>query len=256
MTVRPGSPRFRAVFLDVGGTLVDERDYPMWVEIGREVGVELDEYHLAHAYLEVERETDTPHPPSHEERWRAVLVRASGMEVGPATAAEFYRAYQARPAVPRLYSDALRCLVQLQEDGRRLGVISNSRSEGSIRALLAQAGILPFFEVVVSSGTEGVAKPDPEIFRRAAVRMNVPVAEAFHVGDLAYRDARAAQAAGFSSVWLNREGTGFGEDPPEITSLTELPFLLLGLEGRLESTPGPLSGSPGAAAAEGGARRR
>ncbi|HXQ48504.1 MAG TPA: HAD family hydrolase [Thermoplasmata archaeon] len=228
-------PRFRAVFLDVGGTLVDERDYPLWTEIGRDVGVELDEYHLAHAFLEVERATDVPEPPSHEARWREVLTRASGRPVPMTVAAAFLEGLRARPVVPRLYSDALRCLTQLREDGRRLGVISNSRSEESLRSLLEKATVLRFFEVVVSSGTERVEKPSPEIFRRAAARMDVPVAEAFHVGDLAFRDAKAARAAGLSSVWLNREGTGFGDDPPEITSLTELPFHLLSLEGRLDA---------------------
>ncbi len=223
------------MFLDVGGTLVDERDYPMWIEIGRECGLELDEDHLAHAYLEVERETDTPRPPPHEERWRSVLSKASGTPVTIAVAGEFYRRLRGRPDTPRLYSDALRCLAQLRDDGRRLGVISNSRSEEHLRTLLADAGILSFFEVVVSSGTEGFAKPAPEIFRRALAKMAVPAPDAFYVGDLAYRDARAASAVGITSAWLNREGTGFGEDPPELTSLTELPFHLLALEGRLDA---------------------
>jgi len=229
---------FDIVFLDVGGTLVDERDYPLWVELGRSVGVELDEYHLAHAYLEVERETDTPDPPSHEARWQQILTRASGAPVSAATASKFMEAWHRSPVRPRVYSDVVRCLVQLRNDGRRLGVISNSRSEESLRLLLDRAGLVNFFEVVVSSGTEGVAKPDPEIFRRAAARARVAVASAFHVGDLAYRDAKAARAAGLGSVWLNREGTGFGDDPPEITSLTELPFHLLSLEGRSVRGPG------------------
>jgi FMN phosphatase YigB (HAD superfamily) len=218
------------VFLDVGGTLVDERDYPHWVELGRGVGLELDEYHLAHAVVEVERETDTPDPPTHEARWMAILGRASGQPVSLAKASEFLQAWHRSPVAPRLYSDAVRCLVQLRDEGRRLGVISNSRSEESLRLILGQATVLSFFDVIVSSGTEGVEKPNPEIFRRAAARMGVPVGGSFHVGDLAYRDAKAARAAGLGSVWLNREGTGFGDDPPEITSLTELPFHLSSLE--------------------------
>ncbi|MCI4339765.1 MAG: HAD family hydrolase [Thermoplasmata archaeon] len=224
-------PRFRAVFLDVGGTLVDERDYPLWVEIGRSCGVVLDESHLAHAYLEVERASDIPTPPPQEDRWRAVLSQASGTDVAPSVARTFHARLRERPEAPRLYSDALRCLVQLRDEGRRLGIISNSRSEEHLRALLDRAGILRFFEVVVSSGTEGVAKPDPEIFRRALAKMRVTAAESFYVGDLAYRDAKAGAATGMVTVWLNREGTGFGDDPPEITSLTELPFYLRALEG-------------------------
>ena len=222
------------MFLDVGGTLLDERDYPLWVELGRDLGIVLDESHLAHAYLEVERAGDTATPPPHEERWRSVLSKASGTEVTPAIAEEFYRRLRDRPETPRLFSDARRCLVQLRAEDRRLGVISNSRSEDHLRALLARAGIADFFEVIVSSGTEGFAKPDPRLFARALARMQVAASDSFYVGDLPYRDAKAARAAGIDSVWLNREGTGFGDDPPEITSLTELPFYLRSLEGTLD----------------------
>jgi len=226
--------RYRVVFLDLGGTLIDAADYPRWVELGRSVGLELDEYHLAHAYHEVHRETDGPVPPSKPEFWESVLTRASGAPVARAAAESFYEALRADRSPPRLYSDARRCLVHLREQGRRLAIISNSTSEASVRAILKATLIEPFFEAVISSGTEGVAKPDVRIFRRAVERMAVAPAEAFHVGDLAYRDARAAQLAGLASVWLNREGWGFGEDPPEITSLAELPYYLEALEGSSE----------------------
>ena len=53
--------------------------------------------------------------------------------------------------------------------------------------------------------------------------MAVKPDETLYVGNLAYTDAKAATAAGLHGVWLNRFGWGFGEEPPEITSLTELP---------------------------------
>jgi len=60
-----------------------------------------------------------------------------------------------------------------------MGVVSNSRSEESVRGMLRATGIEEFFRVVVSSGTEGVAKPDPEIFRRAVARWPYPSRSAF-----------------------------------------------------------------------------
>jgi HAD superfamily hydrolase (TIGR01509 family) len=221
---------FEVVFFDLGGTLIDERDGPKWAEMGRELGLTLDEYHLLHAYTEVLRETDGPVRITMESLWGQVLDRASGEKVDPDLVRAFLDRGLKERSPARLFSDARRCLVQVRDQGRRLGVISNSRSEEHVRELLREARIEAFFEAVVSSGTERVAKPDPEIFRRAAARMRVDPAHAFHIGDLAFRDAKAARAAGFGSVWLNRDGWGFGEDPPEITSLTELPAYLEGLE--------------------------
>ncbi|EQD42011.1 hydrolase, haloacid dehalogenase-like family, partial [mine drainage metagenome] len=121
-----------------------------------------------------------------------------------------------------LYSDVRRCLDALARQGRTLAVVSNSTSEAWVRRVLDTAGILDHFARVTSSGTEGVAKPDPAIFRRTLERLGVPPAEALHVGDLEHTDARAAIAAGLSGLWLNRFGTGLGFDPPEITSLLEV----------------------------------
>ncbi|MGI0068384.1 MAG: HAD family hydrolase, partial [Thermoplasmata archaeon] len=93
------------------------------------------------------------------------------------------------------------------------------------------------FTTVTSSGTEGVRKPDPEIFRRALARAHVEAGESFYVGNLAHTDAEAARAAGLGSVWLHRYGTGFNLDPPEITSLLEVPNWVRRLEGTVERYP-------------------
>lgn len=219
--------RIDIVFFDLGGTLLEERSFDVWIEVGERVGLEVDPDHLSHAYEEVKRETDTPvGRPTFEEFWRQVLARTCRTEVAPAVVAEFLRGLEEAPRTLRLFSDARRCLEEIEALGLRRGVISNSRSEEGVRDHLAKARILDGLDPIVSSGTEGVAKPARELFLRAAERAHVPPERAFYVGDLAYTDAKAAAAAGFHSVWLNREGTGFGDDPPEITSLTELPGYL------------------------------
>ncbi len=52
------------------------------------------------------------------------------------------------------------------------------------------------------SGEEGVRKPDPEIFRRALVRLGVAAHEALFVGDHPVADIEGAHGAGLLPVWM------------------------------------------------------
>jgi len=223
------------VLFDLGGTLIDNYDFTHYANLARRCFLEVEEEPLAHALAEVERETDCPHPTARDEWtnpefWGAVLARATGKAVDRATAERFLALARSEPGSYRLYSDSRRCLEELADQGRRLGIVSNSTSEARVRAILDRAGVLPFFERIISSGSEGVAKPDPEIFRRALGRMKLDGPEALYVGNLAYTDAQAARAAGLHGIWLNRAGTGLGSDPPEITSLLEVPLCVRRLE--------------------------
>ena len=229
--------RIRAVLFDLGGTLVDERDLAGWAELARGIYLDVGPEELGHAYAEVEAEVDAD--PVDLDRnegqvayWQRVLARASGREVSEDRVARFVTARRlaGRDRPLPLYSDVRRCLDQLEGEHRRLAVVSNSTSEAAVRRILDVAGILRYFERVVSSGSEGVRKPDPEIFRRALGRLGVPGAEALYVGNLPRTDAVAARQAGLHSVWLHRDGTGLGSDPPEITSLLEVPLVVRQLE--------------------------
>lgn len=225
--------RVEWVFFDLGGTLLDYVDPVRWAECAAAAGLVLEPEHLAHTYEEVERESDAAVVPyGYREFWRGVLGRASAAAVTEAALDRFYQAEVENPVQPRLFSDTLRCLSELRADRRRLGIISNSRSMESVRWHLRDTGIEGYFSWVISSGTEGVEKPDSRIFQIAVERARTRPGASVHVGDQPGRDARAATRAGLHGVWLHRGGTGFGEDPPEITSLTELPHYVRELDGR------------------------
>lgn len=218
----------RAVLFDLGGTLVDERDYAGWCDLARRFYLEIDPDAMTHAYLEVEREVDeSPLRGEKDEQltdfWQRILGRAAGQEVSPEVAVRFRDALRASERPFGLFSDTRRCLDSLSAERRVLAVVSNSTSEAQVRQILHKVGILDYFSRVVSSGTEGVAKPDREIFLRALRRLKVRPEEALYVGNLPNTDAKGAIAAGLHALWLNRYGFGYGEDPPEITSLLEVP---------------------------------
>ena len=232
----PSAPSIRAVLFDLGGTLIDERNFAGWAEVAGRCLLDLDPDRLAHAYHEVEIDIDAhPRPELWGEAglfdfWQRVLSEAAGREVGRATVERFAHGVRDLDGEIHLFSDARRCLDALRAQRRALGIVSNSSSEARVRSILDRAGILDYFSRVVSSGTEGVAKPEAEIFHRAVRRMDVAPGEAFYVGNLASTDARAARAAGLHSVWLHRDGTGLGDDPPEITSLLEVPLVVRRIE--------------------------
>jgi putative hydrolase of the HAD superfamily len=81
----------------------------------------------------------------------------------------------------------------------RLGVVSNAY--GNLPALLAEAALAPF-AVVLDSAIEGVRKPDPALYARAAARLAVPPSAILHVGDSWERDVVPAHAAGMQTAWL------------------------------------------------------
>lgn len=239
--------RVRAVLFDLGDTLVDEKDFDGWAELARRCYLDLDPDILRHSYFEVLDDVDAmPHPAVREagliDFWRRTLSRAAAKPIDEATTRKFLGAVHETERPVHLYSDARRCLEALAGERRSLAVVSNGSSEASVRRILDRVGILDFFAHVLASGTEGVEKPDPEIFRRAVLRLGVRPEEAVYVGNLARTDARAAAAAGLHGVWLNREGFGYGEDPPEITTLLEVPTFVRRLENGDRASRRPAAG--------------
>ena len=81
-----------------------------------------------------------------------------------------------------------------------LDVVRRAGAAGVATALVSDslsipAGCRAAFDLVVLGPALGVRKPDPEIYRRVAARIGVPVAECVVVDD-ADRNVRGARAAG------------------------------------------------------------
>ncbi|WP_436501825.1 HAD family hydrolase [Actinokineospora sp. HUAS TT18] len=126
----------------------------------------------------------------------------------------------------RLFPDTRPCLDWLRAAGFTIAAVTNASAPHQ-RARLETLGISRFFDVVVSAGELGVAKPDPAIFHEACHQLGVPPAQTLHVGDRADLDAAAARAAGLHGVWLNRSGAELETAAPMIETLADLPELLV-----------------------------
>jgi FMN phosphatase YigB (HAD superfamily) len=109
--------------------------------------------------------------------------------------------------------EAPRALETLRGLGLRLAVVSNSN--GTVARLLEALGLAGWLDAVVDSGVVGFEKPDPRIFRHAAVALGVEPTEAVHVGDLYSVDVVGARAAGARAILLDPFGAWAVDDCPK-----------------------------------------
>jgi HAD superfamily hydrolase (TIGR01509 family) len=79
----------------------------------------------------------------------------------------------------------------------RTAILSNA--DLSLRGRLRELGIHDLFDTVASSAEEGVAKPETEIYRRAATRIGLSP-DACVVVDDADANVRAAEAVGMRGL--------------------------------------------------------
>jgi len=88
--------------------------------------------------------------------------------------------------------------------GVRLVVVSNW--DVSLHDVLAETGLAPLLDGVLTSAEVGSAKPDGAIFARALALAGVSAGEAMHVGDSVEHDVAGALAAGVEPLLVLRDG--------------------------------------------------
>lgn len=196
----------RAVFFDVGETLVDEERY--WRAVAAAAGVGP---HVVWAALGV----TIARGEEHWELWR---------HLGTERPADAWDAVVY--STNDLYPDAVGCLERVRESGALVGVAGNQNA--ALEEWARTAG-LPV-DVVTGSASLGVRKPAPAFFERLVELAGVPPADVAYVGDRADNDVAPALAAGLVAVHLRRGPWGRLQATPEgaiaIDSLEALPAAL------------------------------
>jgi phosphoglycolate phosphatase len=106
--------------------------------------------------------------------------------------------------------DGILDLVTSLAKQRPLVVITNKPTPLA-RAVLHEAGLLPFFKSVHGADATAQRKPSPWLLRQAAATLRVEPRRLLMVGDAAV-DIAAALAAGSPAVWA---GWGYGHAPSQ-----------------------------------------
>jgi pyrophosphatase PpaX len=115
-------------------------------------------------------------------------------------------------------------LVQLKDEGRRLGVVTAKRRQ-TVELAFARIPIEHLFETVVGGDETKKHKPDPEPLLLALERLGAAPDDAVYVGDAPF-DVKAAKAAGLYSVGVSWGGIHGrerleAEEPDALVDTTE-----------------------------------
>jgi HAD superfamily hydrolase (TIGR01662 family) len=199
----------KAVFFDVGETLVNEEGY--WGRVARLVGVPR---HVVWAAVGATI--------ARGERHRELFAHL-GLERPDAVDEVVYGRGE-------LYPDAIPCLAHLKADGYRVGIAGNQTAALERWARDEQLPV----DVIGSSATWGVEKPSPEFFERVVREARCEPGEVAYVGDRVDNDVVPAAEAGLVAVHVRRGPWGYLQDGAEraalrVDSLAELPQALAGV---------------------------
>jgi putative hydrolase of the HAD superfamily len=212
-----GERRYAAVLLDAGGTLIEARPSPaeVYAQVLSRWGPAVRTEDVEPAFRRAWQELTQAHPPGldryHQLKggewawWGALLRRVLGEISHPApwgpVLEELFSAFS-NPDLWYVFPEVHEVLGSLQDRGLHLGVVSNWDSR--LPALLERLDLTRHFDAVLVSALEGVEKPAPEIFLRAAERIGTRPDECLHAGDSPLDDVRGAESAGMDAVLVDR----------------------------------------------------
>ncbi|MZH41713.1 MAG: HAD-IA family hydrolase [Nitrospinae bacterium] len=120
----------------------------------------------------------------------------------------------------RVYEDVIESniLETLKKRGVMMGIISNWDSR--LNSTLENIGLAQYFDFILPSAVVGSAKPDKKIFEEALRICGVEPHEACHIGDEIRTDVAGAESVGIHPILLDRDNRFEKED--KVTSFMEL----------------------------------
>ena len=188
----------KAFIFDLDGVIVDTAKYHFlaWRKVAESIGIEFT--------------------PEHNEALKGVSrVRSLEiiLELGKAQAQQHdkdkwlkqknddYLAYIENMDRSEILPGVMHVLEYLRENGQPIALGSASKNA---RIILEKTGILGFFDVIVDGNDVTNAKPDPEVFERAARELGISNSDSIVFED-SFAGIDAANIAGMTSVGIGEE---------------------------------------------------
>jgi putative hydrolase of the HAD superfamily len=210
----------RAVFFDFDGTLYD-RDQALHRLAQEQHAMFKDELNLDESTFVSRLLQLDAHGQARPSRFHHRLVEELGLreELAEKLEATFREHFPKHCKPPE---DCVPTLQSLKSSGMKLAIITNGPVTWQMRKI-RQCGIESFFDSILVSEAEGIAKPSPQIFMRALDRCAVTASETMFVGDYPEVDIVGAMGAGLLPVWKQKP---YWTVTPEIHRIEELREIL------------------------------
>lgn len=236
-------PPPRAVIFDLGGTLLDWRDWEgevprRWAAVYARVAGR--GWPPEERFVEAMTAAEAAHwQRVAEEHWSgppsglvADGLRRLGQHPAEAEIVAILDAYaRAIDGTAFVFPDSAEVLRELRRRGYRLGLLSNTWWAADWHnADLATHGLSGLLDELVYTSDLPHSKPHPFVFEEAARLLGVPPAECVMVGDWPEYDILGAQTTGMRGIWKTNgrprpEPPGFSPDA-RVATLNEIPAIL------------------------------
>ena len=231
------SPRFEAIFFDLGGTLLfphPEHLSEVWAGFSsRKIESELWLHAIPRATVGLDALQLAEQLPAGD-WWHLYfgrMVPLLGLTDAAGELIEgFVAALKAHHGQRNLWclpaAGVHDVLHRLTVQGYYLGVVSNS--DGRVREQLEEHDLRRFFRFHLDSHLVGHSKPAPEIFQIALKISGFSARNVLYVGDFASIDGVGATHAGMQALILDPLGIRTVRPFPQIASIADLPAWLQG----------------------------
>ncbi|WP_026670963.1 HAD family hydrolase [Butyrivibrio sp. AE3006] len=185
--------KFEAVVFDMDGVIFDSERATMncWLELAEKYGIE----NMEEPYLACTGTTD--------QRTREIMLKAYGddfpYDVYAKEASKMYHEKYDGGRLP-MKNGVHAILDFLKYEGKKIALASSTKRE-TVENQLRDAGILDYFDELVTGDMVSKSKPDPEIFLLACEKIGVKPEDAYAIED-SYNGIRSANAGGLRPIMV------------------------------------------------------
>ncbi len=226
--------KYKAVFFDVGGTLL--KVHPsvgeVYTEHARPFGFDASADKVQEQFRlqwkrsgGIESLGNQTGEEAEKQFWRdlvfSVFEHFGGLKDFDSYFEHIYEVF-ARKESWRLFEDVAESglLEKLKRRGAVLGVISNWDSR--LPVILQSMDLAGHFDFILASSMVGSAKPDKKIFLEALKKSGVQADQACHIGDDVRTDFEGARAVGMDAILIDRKSIQENGIYTRISSFMEL----------------------------------